>query len=119
MIEEAGEVYYNKVLQLLAKLAESYQTTVANVATAYVLQTSGVSSVILGPRNTKHISELDNLSSLVLANADYQQLRDVHETLRAHNTDDIYSYERDMSSPHGEIMKYNLNGMRSSEPAAY
>lgn len=112
IIEEVGEEYYQTVLHELTKLAGKYRTTAANMAAAYVLQTPGVASVILGPRNTKHLAELDALSNLRLADNDYQRLHDLEATLLAMNKDDVYSYERDLHGPHGKIMKYNLNGMR-------
>jgi aryl-alcohol dehydrogenase-like predicted oxidoreductase len=112
VIDESGERYYHELLALLEKLAAKYQTTTADVAVAYVLQTPGVSSVILGPRNTRHIAELDQLDQLQLDAADFQQLQEKHEELLKTNKDDIYSYERDITGSHGRIMKYNLNGMR-------
>lgn len=112
IIDEAGKGYYSNILALLEQLARKYQTTVANIAVAYTLQTPGVSSVILGPRNTNHIAELDQLDRLHLANHDYQQLHDMQARLLKTNKDDIYSYERNIEGPHGRIMKYNLNGMR-------
>jgi aryl-alcohol dehydrogenase-like predicted oxidoreductase len=112
MIEEASQPYYQDVLKLLEKLAKTYNTTAANIATAYVLQTPGVSSAILGPRNMKHLSELDQLDALQLETQDYEALRTLQERLHQGNRDDIYSYERDIHGPHGKIMKYNLNGMR-------
>jgi len=113
MIEEVGAKYYQTLLERLTGLAAKYGTTLANVAAAYVLQTPGVSSTILGPRNTKHIAELDKLTQLKLEIADYTQLRDLQRSLLDSNKDDVYSYERDITGPHGKIMKYNLNGMRS------
>jgi len=112
VINETGEQYYDELLVQLGQLAQKYQTTVANVAVAYVLQTPGVSSAILGPRNTRHIAELDQLDRLRLESGDYQQLRFMQRQLLKTNRDDIYSYERDREGLHGRIMKYNLNGMR-------
>lgn len=114
MVKEVGMKYYQTLLERLADLATKYGTTVANIAAAYVLQTPGVSSAILGPRNTKHIEELDQLVSLKLELGDYARLHDLHMSLLDSNKDDVYSYERDITGPHGKIMKYNLNGMGSS-----
>jgi len=112
MIDEAGESYYHETLAELRALADIHQTSVANVAIRFALQTKGVSSAILGPRNTKHIGELDELFNFELTDAEYARLLDrLHSTLTSHSGD-IYSYERDTTGPHGSIMKYNLNGMR-------
>jgi len=112
VIDEVGEAYYEKLLAHLAELADNYKTTVANIATRYVLQTEGVSSAILGPRNTAHIHELDDLFNFELSDTDYARLLAYAQQPLAQQTGDIYSYERDFTSPHGRIMKYNLNGMR-------
>jgi aryl-alcohol dehydrogenase-like predicted oxidoreductase len=112
IVDEVGTGYYHAVLRLLDALASKYNTSAANIAITYILQTPGVSSAILGPRNTKHIQELDQLDNLSLSEEDYKSLYDLQtELLRVHS-DDVYSYERDINGPHGRIMKYNLNRMR-------
>ena len=112
VINETGETYYNELLALLGELAQKYEVSVADVAIEYALQTPGVSSAILGPRNARHIAELDQIEGLRLDDVDYQQLRSKQDELLKTNKDDIYSYERDLEGAHGRIMKYNLNGMR-------
>lgn len=112
MIDEAGTEYYTAVLDKVSALAQKYDTTVGNIATRFVLQTPGVSSAILGARNTKHIDELDQLGTIRLSDDDYAALADMMHGTLGRVTDDIYSYERDVNGPHGRIMKYNLNGMR-------
>lgn len=113
IINEVGDEYYQTVLQQLRVMAEKYRTTAANIATAFALQTPGVSSVILGPRNANHIRELDKLDTFTLDEKDYNSLRSLLDKPLKKNTDDIYSYERDTNSSHRNIMKYNLNGMRN------
>lgn len=112
MIDEVGKDYYRSVLSELKDLAKKHETTVADVAIRYVLQTPGVDSVILGPRNTKHIAELDNLFGFKLPQDEYNRLFALQRQKLLSIQDDIYSYERKVDSPHGRIMKYNLNGMR-------
>ncbi|HLZ15220.1 MAG TPA: aldo/keto reductase [Candidatus Saccharimonadales bacterium] len=112
IIDEMGGDYYRLLLEKIHAIARAHHTTNANVATAFVLQTPGVSSAILGPRNAKHIAELTQLENCTLTQDEYHSLRMLLETqLKAH-AGDIYSYERDLESKHGQIMKYNLNGMR-------
>lgn len=112
VIQEVGEEYYRKVLDQLGKLTEKYKTSVADIASLFVLQTRGVSSVILGPRNAKHIAELDTLWNARLSDSDFNTLLELQDIARKNIVDDIYSYERDIKGSHGKIMKYNLNGMR-------
>lgn len=110
IIDEVGEAYYREVLSLLNKFSKKYRTTPANIAAAYVLQTPGISSIILGPRNAKHLKELDKLGKLELSDEDYRILRDLESKIST-NKSDVYSYERQLDGRHGQIMKYNLNDM--------
>lgn len=114
MIDEVGEQYYQRAVQAMTDIAKKHDTTIANIAAAYVLQTPGVSSVILGPRNAKHVDEVDTLSSLRLDEDEYDTLFTLQTELLKTNKDDIYSYERNTVGPHGRIMKYNLNGMHAT-----
>jgi aryl-alcohol dehydrogenase-like predicted oxidoreductase len=112
VIGETGETYYETVRKKIDELSTRYKTTPANIALAFVLQVPGVSSVIVGPRNARHIDELDQLDQFTLSPDDYRSLYEGLSALRKNNTGDIYSYERDRSGVHGKIMKYNLNNMR-------
>ena len=113
VLDEVGDTYYKKVLQKVHQLAEKYNTSAANIAIAYALQTRGVSAVIIGPRNTTHLKE--TVTQVSLSDTDYKALRDIQATLRARSKDDIYSYERDFAGKHGKIMKYNQNNMRGGK----
>jgi aryl-alcohol dehydrogenase-like predicted oxidoreductase len=112
IIDEVTHEYYDEILEKLSAMAEKYGTTVADIATKFVLQTEGVSSAILGPRNEKHVSELDKLWEFQLAEEDYDELYKTLKKQTKRLKGDIYSYERDREGPHGRIMKYNLNNMR-------
>ncbi len=112
VIDEVGRPYYEAIVGHLNLMAADYQTTAANVATRFVLQTAGVQSVILGPRNASHVAELDQLSQLELSGSDYQLLRELLDEAGISAKGDVYSYERDRAGRHGRIMTYDLNGMR-------
>lgn len=111
MIKETGVEHYQEVLQTLTDLAQKYVTSVANIAIQFVLQTPGVSSAIIGPRNTRHIKELDQLDGLILEEKDYALLERLAKKSLLKDQD-IYSYERDFTTPHAQIMQYNNNHMR-------
>lgn len=115
IIDEVSHEYYDDMLETLSKLAKKYNTTVSDIATKFVLQTSGVSSAILGPRNEKHIGELDKLWEFKLEKQDYDLLFNKLKQKTKKIKGDVYSYERDRVGPHGQIMKYNLNNMRISK----
>jgi len=112
VIDEVGRTHYEAILGHLNLMAAYYHTTASNVAARFVLQTAGVQSVILGPRNASHAAELDQLSQLELNGSDYQLLRELVSDAGISAKGDIYSYERDRAGRHGRIMKYDLNGMR-------
>jgi aryl-alcohol dehydrogenase-like predicted oxidoreductase len=112
MIDEASHDYYDQVIDDLSSLADKYKTTVANIATQFVLETKGVSAVVLGPRNTQHLKEMAGLFKFELTSEDYKKLQERMKKDLSYIHDDIYSYERDLNGPHGRIMKYNLNNMR-------
>lgn len=112
IINEVGKQHYQATLRQLQTLAKKYQTTPANIAIAFALQTPGVSSAIVGPRNAKHVDELNQLDALILSKDEYAFLRALLDKPLETITDDIYSYERDRDSRHGAIMKYNLNGLQ-------
>lgn len=112
IIDEVGHAYYKAVTQKLDDLARTYHTSRVNIAIAYILQTQGVSAAIIGPRNADHLEEIQNLPTLDLD--DYVSLYEIQSAQLLINTDDIYSYERDHSGPHGSIMKYNQNEMRAN-----
>lgn len=112
MIDEAGRAYYESLLGKLDEISSKYATSSANIVTRFVLMTEGISSVILGPRNAKHLSELDELSKLRLDKQDYDDLLGMLSSLQTRTPDDVYSYERNRTGAHGQIMKYNLNQMR-------
>lgn len=113
IINEIGDRHYQTVLRRLCVLAEKYRTTTANIAAAFALQTPGVSSIILGPRNAKHVNEIDQMATFTLTDHEYGSLRELLNGPLEKISDDIYSYERNINGKHGGIMKYNLNGMRA------
>ena len=115
MIDEVGEEYYQSIVDSITTIATVHKTSLANIAAAYILQTPGVSSVILGPRNTKHVSEIRTLAEIKLSKNEYEQLFKIQGKLLKTNADDIYSYERNTVGPHGKIMKYNLNSMHTAQ----
>lgn len=112
IIDEIGHEYYDEILEVLSKMSIKYGSSVANVATKFVLQTENISSAILGPRNAKHIKEVDGLFDFEIDDSDYLMLFEMLERRTSQVRSDIYSYERERTGPHGRIMKYNLNRMR-------
>lgn len=110
VIDEVGQIYYRKAIETLEELAQKYRTSRSNIALAYALQTQGISAVIVGPRNTRHLESIAYIPTLEID--DYLSLRSMQAHLQNLTEDDIYSYERISEGPHAKIMKYNQNNMR-------
>lgn len=112
MIEEVGQTYFDETLEIIERLAEKYHTTKATIAMQFALQTPGVSSVIVGPRNAEHCRELDDIDTVHLTAEEYDKLFARLEKTRRPDQD-IYSYEREKQGKHAVIMQYNNSGLRS------
>ncbi len=93
-------------LAVLNALAEKYHSDIASVAIAALLQTERVDSVIVGLSPHNYFSQNRRLKSL--PTIDPEDLQEIN--LWACNLQgDVYDEERDRSSPHAKVMKYNLN----------
>ncbi len=110
MVEEMGSWdAFQDLLQTLRSIADSYQTDIASVASAYCLSQPSVRACIVGARNTKHLQEHLNLrDSLELTQADITKIETLRQNLKA-IPGDVYTLEREVEGKHGRIMKYNLN----------
>ncbi|MEM1142668.1 MAG: aldo/keto reductase [Pseudomonadota bacterium] len=109
MIEEIGGWdLFQELLATLKRIADKHGTSIATVASRWVLDQPAVAAVIIGSRNAKHVDRYRELFELKLDDFD----REVIATLRSqmHTPElDVFDLERDKSGRHGRIMKYNLN----------
>lgn len=109
IIEEFGGIeLYHAMLDTLKLLADKYKATIAQVACAYILQKYRVGAVIVGARNSRHLSAYARLKDLLLSDADCRLIRNVQKNARGPGGT-VYELERDKNGKHGAIMKYNLN----------
>ena len=96
---------FQKLLQVLDKIAKKHQATISNIATKYILEKSN--AVILGSRNTKHLKDTLQIFSIDL---DFQDLRQIQDILEIFVQLDGDCYDLERNDPkHSGIMKYNLN----------
>ncbi|MEM8664602.1 MAG: aldo/keto reductase [Pseudomonadota bacterium] len=109
VIEEAGGwAAFQNVLAALRTVADRHGSDIATVASRWVLDQPGVAAVIVGARNASHLKRNVAITALTLSAED-------HATIAAARSDltrlpgDVYDLERDRTSRHGAIMKYNLN----------
>ena len=99
---------FQRLLRALRAVADRYGADIATVASGAVLARGGIAAVIVGARNRDHLAANVAIGTLQLSSDDLAEieavLADAHEL-----EGDVYSLERDRSSKHGSIMKYNLN----------
>ncbi len=114
IIEEFGGFdLFQRLLAVLKQIADKYSVGIAEVAARYILQKSSVAGVIIGARNTRHLKKIKKLGSFKLEAEDLQKICSVVDKARGPQGP-VFGLERDRTSPHGEIMKYNLNKYRES-----
>lgn len=109
MIQEfGGWELFQSLLKTLSQIADSHQVSLTNVATRYILERNQVGGVIIGARDSKHISENSKLFQFQLAPTDYKAIEKV-VSQRKGLIGDVFDLERIKDGPHGSIMRYNLN----------
>ncbi len=109
MIEEIGGwALFQDLLQVLRRIADRHDTTIATVASRWVLDQPQVASVIIGSRNADHVSRYHELFRLSLDDEDRRTIEGLRGQMQV-PADDVFDLERDKDGRHGRIMKYNLN----------
>ena len=103
-----GWELFQRVLRVLRAVADRHGVDIATVASAAVLRRPGVAAVIVGARTRDHLAANLAIGSLTLDAADLAQINAVLADATPLNGD-VYSLERDRTSKHGAVMKYNLN----------
>ncbi len=109
MIDEAGGwALFQELLQALAAIARRHDTTIATVASRWVLEQPRVAAVIIGARNAAHLDRYAELFRFTLDQQDRDAIAAVRSQMQV-PAGDVFDLERDKSGRHGSIMKYNLN----------
>jgi aryl-alcohol dehydrogenase-like predicted oxidoreductase len=111
--EFGGWASYQKLLDVLASIAEKHGVSIAMVASWYVLQRPSVAAVIIGVRNARHLAETVRLPQIALDADDLTAIASVVAP-SAGPAGPVYGLERVADGPHAAIMKYNLNREGSS-----
>jgi aryl-alcohol dehydrogenase-like predicted oxidoreductase len=110
--EFGGQGLFQELLDVIAGIADRRSVSIADVAIRYVLQKPSVGGVIIGARNSRHLSRLINVFRSGLANEDLEEIEEV--VFRAAGpVGPVFGLERERQGPHGRIMKYNLGEERS------
>ncbi|MEO1102261.1 MAG: aldo/keto reductase [Pseudomonadota bacterium] len=109
VIDEAGGWdAFQAVLSALRTVADRHQSDIATVASRWVLDQAGVAAVIVGARNATHLARNVAITALSLTADDHATIAAARAGLTP-LPGDVYELERDRTSRHGAIMKYNLN----------
>ena len=101
---------FQRLLSTLSAIARKHGVDIATVATRAILDRPQVAAAIVGATNTAHLNAHAWVGQLVLDNDDRAAIAAVTQ----HKTGplgDVYALERDRHGPHGQIMKYELNGV--------
>ncbi len=106
--EFGGWDLLQKLLRVLRGIADKHQTSIAAVATRYVLQKQCVAAAVVGVRHSRHLSETTSLFDFELGPEDLAAIRKTTAEA-AGPAGDVYALERIKSGRHAAIMKYNLN----------
>lgn len=103
-----GWAAFQRLLHAMALIAQRHGSSIATVATRWVLDQPAVAAAIVGARYATHLPETLAALRLRLDAQDHALLAPI---LAAHPgpVGDTYTLERDQAGRHGRIMKYNLN----------
>lgn len=104
-----GWALFQELLGVLARIARRHDVDIATVAARAILDRPEVAAVIIGATSTRHLPAHGKLASVSLDATDLAAIRAVTD-LRRGPQGDVYALERDRTGPHGQIMKYELNG---------
>ncbi|MFT4045667.1 MAG: aldo/keto reductase [Solimonas sp.] len=103
-----GWELFQTLLRVLAGIAAKHDCDIATVATAAVLQRERVAAAIVGATNTAHLPAHRRIGAVTLDAGDLA-LIDTVARHRKGPLGDVYQLERDITGPHGRIMKYDLH----------
>ena len=109
IIDEFGTwAQFQDLLRTLKEIGDSHQVTLSSVAIRFILDQPQVGAAIVGARYAKYLDHTLEVFSFSLTSDEYQRIQ---AKVNASNgpSGPVYGLERDRTSRHGRIMKYNLN----------
>ena len=113
IIDEFGSyARFQELLHLLADIASAHDASIAQIAMKYMLDTSHVAAIIVGARNTNHLTSFSGLNQITLMQSDKDRIGKFIEASPG-PLGPVYSLERDKEGKHGRIMRYNLNKQKA------
>lgn len=109
IIDEFGSWdLFQDLLTALKAVGDRHGSTLSSVASRWVLNQPQVAAAIVGARYARHLHKTLQVFDLILDEEDHALIDSVIG--RAHGPGGpVFALERDRTSRHGKIMKYNLN----------
>jgi aryl-alcohol dehydrogenase-like predicted oxidoreductase len=101
---------FQELLSVLAGIAARHDTDIATVATRMTLGWPAVAAAIVGATSTAHLGAHERIGALALEASDLAAVEAITARRRG-PAGEIYALERDRSSRHGRIMRYELNAL--------
>jgi len=113
MIGEFGSwMLFQELLRTLNRVSVKHNTSIANVATRFILDQPRVGAAIVGAHTTAHLRQNINVFGFAPDAEDLEEIRGVTARRRG-PYGDVFDLERLKEGPHGVIMRYNLNQLSS------
>ena len=106
--EFGGYEAFQAMLRCLRSIADNNEVGIAEVASRYVMQQSGVGGLIIGARNRRHLERLIKLDRFELSPEDIDHIEKLVAQSKGPKGP-FYALEREKGGRHAAIMKYNLN----------
>jgi len=106
--EFGGWEAYQALLRTLRAIADRHDSSIAVVATRFVLQQPTVAAAIVGARHARHLPETLGIFAFSLDRDELQAIED-HIAQAPGPSGPVYALERVKGGRHASIMKYNLN----------
>ena len=101
---------FQELLRLLKKMADTYNCSIANISSAYILQKDAVGAVIIGTRSSRHIEGNSRTLDISLTQDDMEQI-DALLSRHPGPQGEPFGLERAENGPHIKVMLRNLNNV--------
>ena len=109
IIDEFGSWdQFQQLLGALQAVGDRHGVSLSSVATRWVLDQPQVAAAIVGARYARHLPKTLEVFDLTLDDADRAVIGAILDQANG-PSGPVYGLERDRTSRHGRIMKYNLN----------
>jgi len=103
-----GWELFQELLKILDSIAKRHQVKITNVVSRFILDKPGVSGIIIGARNSVHLSNNKKTFAFQLDETDLKKIKYILNQAKG-PLGDAYFLERIKGGAHAGIMKYNLN----------